>query len=168
VLASAPFDEGLRACEDFDFILRAIMGGARLVRTASALVYYRRHATSMSANLTNQYRHDVILQGRLHDVLLVARSYPQQRLAAKLLAYMAGLTLSLLRAEWLRGEDIALLGRYLDEATQALARLPWRTAMDGAATQALRHGGGIHSIWTAADGASLYERLRYARLRLAP
>jgi hypothetical protein len=40
--------------------------------------------------------------------------------------------------------------------------------MDGAATQALRHGGGIHSIWTAADGASLYERLRYARLRLAP
>lgn len=59
-----PFDTTLKACEDYDFWFRLF---SRFGEPAAldALVYYRRHATSMSANLRQQYTYDCIMQERI-------------------------------------------------------------------------------------------------------
>lgn len=124
------FDETLRACEDYDFTLRAVMAGARFTRMDGAHVFYRRHPASMSANKSNQYRHDVIMHRRLHGWLLDEARYPQTDLCLKLTAHVAGLLASTSRAAALDDGNVAILCALLDAAVRRLIVLtPDRTSL---------------------------------------
>jgi glycosyltransferase involved in cell wall biosynthesis len=59
------FDDFLNACEDHDFWFRAGSAGYSPKANPDGFVYYRRHADSMSRNLTNQWMHDAILHERI-------------------------------------------------------------------------------------------------------
>lgn len=59
------FDEELKACEDYDYWLRAALRGYVPNYCRNGVVYYRRHAESMSAKLFNQYYHDALLNFRV-------------------------------------------------------------------------------------------------------
>jgi|GEM_PF-1294087 len=63
------FDPGMKACEDYDYWLRALAFGYKPVYCPQGLVYYRRHRTSMSAQLDRQYEHDRLICLRLAQIL---------------------------------------------------------------------------------------------------
>lgn len=90
ILASGWFDTQLKACEDYDFWLRAAIAGHLPHYCPKGLVYYRRHAESMSANLANQYRFDVILHRRLYDILKKYPGFPPDNPLEGRLAFLAG------------------------------------------------------------------------------
>jgi glycosyltransferase involved in cell wall biosynthesis len=63
------FDESLKACEDYDFWLRiATKFGAPGIVT-DGHVYYRKHASSMSTNFSNQLRYDAVMVERAYAIL---------------------------------------------------------------------------------------------------
>lgn len=59
-----PFDTELKACEDYDFWFRLFCRFGEPI-VSDSLVYYRRHTTSMSANLKRQYTYDCIMQEKI-------------------------------------------------------------------------------------------------------
>lgn len=63
------FDPTLKACEDHDYWLRCAVAGARMVSNPEGLVFYRKHAASMSSQSANQLKHDAILHGRVSAML---------------------------------------------------------------------------------------------------
>lgn len=91
------FDESLRACEDYDFWIRAVTLRHVPAYCHSGVVHYRVHANSMSANRALQVQHDAILALRLFDHLYVQRDYPIDDPVATDLAYLSGLTLTVTR-----------------------------------------------------------------------
>lgn len=68
-LAAGGFDEGLGACEDYDFWLRMQAAGHAPFPGADAVAWYRRHPGSMSSNLERQRRHDRELHLRVARLL---------------------------------------------------------------------------------------------------
>jgi glycosyltransferase involved in cell wall biosynthesis len=98
------FDESLKACEDYDYWLRAAaLGYVPHYCGEGTAVYYRRHATSMSSNLGKQYYHDALLH---HVVLKLLFDDCKIRTAQNhWLAFFAGLLTTLTRTE-LRAEPI--------------------------------------------------------------
>jgi GT2 family glycosyltransferase len=98
------FDESLKACEDYDYWLRAAaLGYVPHYCGEGMAVYYRRHPTSMSSNLKKQYYHDALL----HPVVLKLLSSDNALRTSQnhWLAFFAGLLTTLMRAE-LGGEPI--------------------------------------------------------------
>ncbi len=57
------FDESLGACEDYDYWLRAVAAGFSFA-ASPGLVYYRKHAASMSAQSQQQWRFDTIMHAK--------------------------------------------------------------------------------------------------------
>jgi len=104
ILQNGWFDPQLKACEDYDFWLRAAFNGHIPVYNPTGLVYYRRHPKSMSANLINQYRHDAILHTRLSDLL---DQYPEFLHDQRLEVYLAFSAGALLTASRLKDLDFA-------------------------------------------------------------
>jgi hypothetical protein len=95
------FDESLKACEDYDYWLRAAaLGFVPHYCGEGMAVYYRRHPTSMSSNLRRQYYHDALL----HPVVLRLLFNDSKILASQnhWLAFFAGLLTTLTRAELAR------------------------------------------------------------------
>lgn len=91
------FDTGLRACEDYDFWLRALAAGAVPVHCPRGLVYYRKHAASMSADDGNQLRHDALLAERVLAWLVEGDGAARLGTRAALLAAWAGVARVLAR-----------------------------------------------------------------------
>ncbi len=98
------FDESLKACEDYDYWLRAAgLGYLPHYCGEGAATYYRRHAISMSSNLGKQYYHDALL----HPVVL-RLLFSDSRIRSSQdhwLAFFAGLLTTMTRAQ-LRHEPI--------------------------------------------------------------
>jgi GT2 family glycosyltransferase len=67
------FDTSLRACEDYDYWVRALSKGYTPIYSPRGLVYYRRHSNSMSQNQTQQWQHDVIMHRRVVQILSLDR-----------------------------------------------------------------------------------------------
>lgn len=63
------FDSTLKACEDYDFWFKYFSKHGAPIRS-EGLVYYRRHRTSMSANLNRQYYFDAVVQKRITEYFL--------------------------------------------------------------------------------------------------
>jgi GT2 family glycosyltransferase len=82
------FDAGLKACEDYDFWFKCQLDGLRFVSNAQALVLYRRHPDSMSANAARQSRHDCLLLDRVF--LALSREREDERTHGKLAACIFG------------------------------------------------------------------------------
>lgn len=59
VLRSFGFDESLLFCEDFDLWLRLTAAGHKIGYHRKVLVYYRKHGTSLSANLKRMAEYNV-------------------------------------------------------------------------------------------------------------
>ncbi|MDY6838328.1 MAG: glycosyltransferase [Thermodesulfobacteriota bacterium] len=91
------FDTQLKACEDYDFWLRAAVKGFVPHCNPLPLVYYRRHEKSMSADRLNQYCHDAILHKRLSALLHQFPEYPSGRRLEGLMAFSAGALLTAAR-----------------------------------------------------------------------
>jgi glycosyltransferase involved in cell wall biosynthesis len=92
------FDKSLKACEDYDYWLRAAaLGYAPHFCGERTIVYYRRHPGSMSANRKNQYYHDVLLHHRVLKLLLSHSKTPVSQ--NHWLAFMAGILTTLTRLE---------------------------------------------------------------------
>lgn len=90
IIETGWFDTRLKACEDYDFWLRAAVRGFIPHYNPEGLVYYRRHKESMSANLVNQHLHDAILHKRLSELLDQYPKYPEGRRVGGLLAFSSG------------------------------------------------------------------------------
>jgi|LGOV01.1.fsa_nt_gb glycosyltransferase involved in cell wall biosynthesis len=103
IIETGWFDTQLRACEDYDFWLRAAVRGFVPVYNPSGLVYYRRHQKSMSANLLNQHFHDSILHRRLSALLDQHPEYPVGRRLEGLMAFSSG---ALITAARLHGHQL--------------------------------------------------------------
>ena len=91
------FDPSLRACEDYDYWLRALALGYEPLFSPTGLVYYRKHVASMSANSNNQLHHDVLLHERVFDALLSSTRLRPSDPACALLAAYAGVFTTLAR-----------------------------------------------------------------------
>lgn len=106
ILQTGWFDSKLKACEDYDFWLRAAMRGLVPHYNQNGLVYYRRHPKSMSANLKNQYLHDAILHKRLSNLLDQYPRYPDGQRLEGLLAFSSGVLLTAFRLHSLQLEGV--------------------------------------------------------------
>ncbi|WP_159981784.1 MULTISPECIES: glycosyltransferase family 2 protein [unclassified Novosphingobium] len=87
------YDERLRIGEDFDLVLRAMLGGARYLYLPQATYYYRRHSASTSHRLS---------RADLEGLLRAAQAYPCEAdgaLAVELLARRANLEGALLHLD---------------------------------------------------------------------
>jgi glycosyltransferase involved in cell wall biosynthesis len=84
------FDTNLKACEDYDFVLRAAMLGYIPYRNPDGMVYYRKHPQSMSKNMANQLKHDAIMHKRLDSHLNNYAAYPKGKRLEAILAFAAG------------------------------------------------------------------------------
>jgi glycosyltransferase involved in cell wall biosynthesis len=93
-LAAGGFDPGLKACEDYDFWLKAQCLGHHPVQGAAGVVWYRRHAGSMSTNLARQRLHDRELHLRVAQLIKEnARGFGDDT-ATRLFACSAGMFLT--------------------------------------------------------------------------
>jgi len=63
------FDTNLKACEDYDFWLRALFTGYRIRYCPNGVVYYRFHKNSMSKNEKRQRIYDTVLHNKLKGLL---------------------------------------------------------------------------------------------------
>lgn len=63
-LGGLRYDESVRIAEDYDFILRFLLGGAKLVVVSDPLYFYRRHTTSLSHRLSTQHLEAMIANHR--------------------------------------------------------------------------------------------------------
>jgi glycosyltransferase involved in cell wall biosynthesis len=63
------FDTSLAACEDYDFWFKCRLDGLNFGSNEQALVLYRKHAASMSADASRQSRHDCLLLDRVFQAL---------------------------------------------------------------------------------------------------
>ena len=103
------FDTGLRACEDYDYWLRALGHGYAPLYSPAGRVYYRKHRVSMSADHRNQLHHDVLLHGRVLEAVLSGRTLHATDTLGALLAAYAGAFTTLARLADAGHEDYALL-----------------------------------------------------------
>ncbi len=127
--AAGLFDTQLRACEDYDYWLRVLAQGQEPLYSPAGCVYYRKHATSMSANNSNQLHHDVLLHERLFDALLRGHQLCPSDPACALLAACAGVFTTLARLPTVDNADYhRLLGLMENCMTD------WPTALAAALT----------------------------------
>ncbi|MGE0484127.1 MAG: glycosyltransferase [Gammaproteobacteria bacterium] len=93
VEAVGDFDTGLRACEDYDYWLRALALGYEPAFCPRGEVWYRKHGASMSADSSRQWHHDVLMHERVFDWLLARGGADHaEALTAVLAAWSAALT----------------------------------------------------------------------------
>ena len=122
IMQTGWFDPQLKACEDYDFWLRAAVRGFVPHYNSEGLVYYRRHPGSMSADLLNQHFHDAFLHKRLSDLLDEYPGFPHGRRLEGLMAFSAGalLTAARLYSHQLDGVDVVLemARKRIEEAKQ--------------------------------------------------
>ncbi len=116
VNAVGGFDTELRACEDYDYWLRAQRLGYAPRYSRAGLVYYRKHAASMSADNSKQYHHDVLLHERVLAALVDEPRAHADDPGCALLAAVAGAWTSLARLADAGNSDyerlLALLTRF--------------------------------------------------------
>lgn len=105
IVQTGRFDSRLKACEDYDYWLRAAINGFVPHYNPLGLVYYRRHPRSMSANLVNQYLHDALLHKRLSKLLDDYPEYPKGHRLEGLLAFSAGAVLTAVRLYYYKLEE---------------------------------------------------------------
>jgi GT2 family glycosyltransferase len=118
------FDPALKACEDYDYWLRAVELGLTIGRSPG-MVYYRKHGGSMSARVEQQWRYDVSMHGRACEVYLRRREAisPEAGRSA-CLALLSGMLITLARTQnkWMS----PLLGELEPSIRQVLATLRQR------------------------------------------
>jgi hypothetical protein len=90
-------DTSLKACEDYDYWLRAAVKGYIPLYCGDGIVYYRRHQSSMSANLANQWYHDAVMHHRLYRYLFEECSLRPSNPFVSRLAFLAGLVFTIYR-----------------------------------------------------------------------
>ena len=84
------FDTGLKACEDYEFWLRAATKGFAPSYNPDGIVYYRRHPTSMSAKVSQQVYYDSIVNKRLSTFFDRFPYFPENDRLEALIAFCAG------------------------------------------------------------------------------
>jgi glycosyltransferase involved in cell wall biosynthesis len=102
VIQTGFFDTELKACEDYDFWLRAAIQGNGPVFNDDGVVYYRKHPQSMSANERNQTLHDGLLHYKLAELLADNHQFPFKFRLEGILAFAAG---ALVTAERLKMQN---------------------------------------------------------------
>ena len=119
------FDTSLRACEDYDYWLRALACGYEPYYCPAGEVLYRKHRASMSADFNKQWRHDQILHGRVLDALLLTHTIAPRAPGCALLAAYAGAFTTLVRLASSAHEDY---GTLLARLSNSIDQLPARIA----------------------------------------
>lgn len=135
IIQTGYFDSQLKACEDYDFWLRVAVNGSIPIYNPKGLVFYRRHAKSMSSNVVNQYLHDAILHERLSILLDQYPHFPSGQRLEALLAFVSGV---LLTAHRLHTHNLA--------GTPNLIRLAFKRIVD--ANNLVRTGNSKWNIFT--------------------
>jgi glycosyltransferase involved in cell wall biosynthesis len=84
------YDASLRACEDYDLWFRAHRAGLSFASHPGGVVFYRRHASSLSINLPNQARHDrILLRGAIEALFADAKAHETGELYGRFTAALA-------------------------------------------------------------------------------
>jgi glycosyltransferase involved in cell wall biosynthesis len=117
------FNESLKACEDYDYWLRAAaFGYVPHYGGEGSIVYYRKHPASMSANRKKQYYYDCVLHRTVLELFLRNSKIPVSQ--NHWLAFIAGILTTLSRVELrhdpIRDELIALFFEGLQDASSYL------------------------------------------------
>lgn len=170
--AGVAFDETLRAVEDYDFWLRLFdaAGLPRFVR--KGWVYYRQHAGSMSKDMGNQTRHDLLVFQRLYELESMAREREgRTRRADQAAALLRGATeLAYKLWRWQRGSYDDFVQRYLLELVseveqclndEALGVVGWMAL--SAARSALRQSRRHHRAFAHGIDVRIVAALGYER-----
>jgi len=127
------FDEGLGACEDHDFWLRVQGIGHAPYPGAEAVVWYRRHAGSMSANLERQWRHDLEMHLRVARLVVAgAPGFADDR-GVRLLACCAAMLLTAIRLSLPLAEPL----------------LPWLLRLPGLSAEAPANNDELYAYFLA-------------------
>jgi len=115
------FDVSLKACEDYDYWLRALYRGYLPAYCPGTHVYYRQHEKSMSANKRNQYAYDAIM----HKRVLEQAGHHLTELP-KLAAFTDGLLTTSMRCRQvgLSGEAMDMVSMARDALNRLVDRLP--------------------------------------------
>jgi len=120
------FDVQLKACEDYDFWLRAASMGFIPHYNGAGMVYYRKHNQSMSANIKNQTNHDALMHLRLASILNDCPEFPSGRRLEGLLAFAAGALATAAKLLNLNLEGsiglLELVKKHLDNAENLLSK----------------------------------------------
>ncbi|MBK8957102.1 MAG: glycosyltransferase [Proteobacteria bacterium] len=124
------FDTELRACEDYDYWLRALCLGHAPRYSPAGLVYYRKHAASMSADNRQQQHHDVLLHERVFAALASCPQAQGEDPACALLAAVSGAFTTLSR---IAGDDyqrlLSLLAMQADDDTSLASSIAPRRVL---------------------------------------
>ncbi|MBI2569200.1 MAG: glycosyltransferase [Candidatus Schekmanbacteria bacterium] len=135
--AVGDFDVSLRACEDHDYWFRAALLGHAPRYDGGALVYYRRHGQSMSADVPRQLAHDRLMHQRVGAALGRHPSFPAGRRTEGLLAFTAGCLLTASRLAPSAAEHARYLVR--DAGAIGLSELQCTAGEHGEAVGLVRH-----------------------------
>lgn len=111
------FDVTLKACEDYDYILRCHAKKFSFGRNSKALVYYRRHQTSMSANKDRQYFFDSILHERIRDYFFSAEGIGSLEGRVSSYPYLAGVLTTLFRVRNVHMDRAAVLEQIIADSS---------------------------------------------------
>ena len=90
VVQTGQFDPSLKACEDWEYWLRAATKGFSFAYNPKGVVYYRRHPDSMSAKASRQLYFDSILHRRIFEFLDQFSEFPEGNRLEGLMAFCAG------------------------------------------------------------------------------
>lgn len=91
------FDETLRACEDHEYWLRCALAGYLPLLNPHALVLYRKHASSLSAQKHHEYLHNIVLHEKVHTLLMEHAAFPAGQRVDAWIAHAAGCLVTGLR-----------------------------------------------------------------------
>lgn len=120
------FDVSLKACEDYDYWLRCIKKSFK-IGYSRGVVYYRRHASSMSANLTRQWHYDLLMHEKIAEYfpgLMVPADNSADMVSIRL-AYVSGCAITLSRATEREAElEGSVLQLTRNELTRLVDELP--------------------------------------------
>lgn len=100
------FDTSLRACEDWDYWIRAASNGHVPSFNQSGIVYYRKHPESMSSNHLNQRIHDITIHNKIDRLLENNLLFPEKHRLESFLALSAGAIFTASRSYDLGTEEV--------------------------------------------------------------
>ena len=121
---AGPFDATLRACEDYDFWIRCLMAGGRMVGNAAGRVVYRKHGDSMSAQTENQVAHEALCSERVDHLLKTTPDFlPHRRLDARMAHALGAVKRARAIAPWQGDRAVDMLGRCAESVLLALGQV---------------------------------------------
>ena len=119
------FDTQLKACEDYDYWFRMLQKGYVPKYSPQGLVYYRKHASSMSSKKEQQLKYDVIMHERVENALIAGIFSEHPKYFIYQMASFLGMLISLQRLRQMNlSEEAELYSHLMNRVSLIFDSLP--------------------------------------------